>query len=140
MMGIMGTMSRASASNKYKFNIFRSLLFQVALSKHLKRQACLFLVSFPPIQQADSTGKKSSVAVTSNLLWPWELSSGPYESSASQKAMESYMLGAYLFDPVRNEETRKRTRATDIAQRVKKLLQWAGHITGGTKGSCVPKF
>ncbi|CAH2234465.1 jg1608 [Pararge aegeria aegeria] len=43
--------------------------------------------------------------------------------------MERAMQGVSLRDQIRNEEIRKRTRATDIAQRVAKLKwQWAGHI------------
>ncbi|CAH2226362.1 jg7207 [Pararge aegeria aegeria] len=37
------------------------------------------------------------------------------------------MLGVFLRDQIRNEEIRRRTRVTDIAQRVAKLKwQWAG--------------
>ncbi|CAH2265012.1 jg25138 [Pararge aegeria aegeria] len=49
--------------------------------------------------------------------------------------MESAMLGVSLRDPIRDEEIRRRTRVTDIAQRVAKLKwQWAGHIAGRTDG------
>ncbi|CAH2248399.1 jg6199 [Pararge aegeria aegeria] len=47
----------------------------------------------------------------------------------TQRAMERAMLGVSLRDQIRNEEIRRRTRVTDIAQRVVKLkLHWAGHI------------
>ncbi|CAH2211570.1 jg27617 [Pararge aegeria aegeria] len=47
-------------------------------------------------------------------------------SSAPQRAMERAMLGVSLCDQIRNEEIRRRTRVTDIAQRVAKLKwQWA---------------
>ncbi|CAH2244630.1 jg3859 [Pararge aegeria aegeria] len=40
-----------------------------------------------------------------------------------------------LRDQIRNEEIRRRTRVTDIAQRVAKLKwQWAGHIARRTDG------
>ncbi|CAH2262742.1 jg14966 [Pararge aegeria aegeria] len=45
----------------------------------------------------------------------------------TQRAMERAMLGVSLRDQVRNEEIRRRTRVTDIAQRIAKLKwQWAG--------------
>ncbi|CAH2240784.1 jg2484 [Pararge aegeria aegeria] len=45
------------------------------------------------------------------------------------------MLRAILRDQIRNEEIRRRTRVTDIAQRVAKLKwQWAGHIDLRTDG------
>ncbi|CAH2270019.1 jg17872 [Pararge aegeria aegeria] len=47
----------------------------------------------------------------------------------TQRAMERAMLGVSLRDQIRNVEIRRRTRFTDIAQRVAKLKwQWAGHI------------
>ncbi|CAH2237416.1 jg11271 [Pararge aegeria aegeria] len=47
----------------------------------------------------------------------------------TQRAMERAMLGVSLRDRIRNVEIRRRTRVTDIAQRVAKLMwQWAGHI------------
>ncbi|CAH2268857.1 jg27184 [Pararge aegeria aegeria] len=53
----------------------------------------------------------------------------------SQRAMERAMLGVSLRDQIRNEEIRRRTRVTDIAQRVAKLKwQWAGHIARSTDG------
>ncbi|CAH2243094.1 jg14115 [Pararge aegeria aegeria] len=43
--------------------------------------------------------------------------------------MARAMLGVSLRDQIRNVEIRRRTRVTDIAQRVAKLKwQWAGHI------------
>ncbi|CAH2243649.1 jg26124 [Pararge aegeria aegeria] len=45
------------------------------------------------------------------------------------------MLGVSLRDQIRNEEIRRRTRVTDIAQRVAKLKwKWAGHIARRTDG------
>ncbi|CAH2216333.1 jg18744 [Pararge aegeria aegeria] len=56
----------------------------------------------------------------------------------TQRAMERAMLGVSLRDQIRNEEIRRRTRVTDIAQRVAKLKklkwQWAGHIARRTEG------
>ncbi|CAH2225220.1 jg5212 [Pararge aegeria aegeria] len=49
--------------------------------------------------------------------------------------MERAMLGVYLRDQIRNEEIRRRTGVTDIAQRVTKLKwKWAGHIARRTDG------
>ncbi|CAH2268924.1 jg2794 [Pararge aegeria aegeria] len=49
--------------------------------------------------------------------------------------MERAMLGLSLRDQLRNEVIRRRTRVTDIAQRVAKLkFQWAGHIARRTDG------
>ncbi|CAH2208160.1 jg21834 [Pararge aegeria aegeria] len=49
--------------------------------------------------------------------------------------MERSMLGVSLRDQIRNEEIRRRTRVTDIAQRVAKLKwQWAGNIARRTDG------
>ncbi|CAH2217234.1 jg564, partial [Pararge aegeria aegeria] len=43
--------------------------------------------------------------------------------------MARAMLGVSLRDRIRNVEILRRTRVTDIAQRVAKLKrQWAGHI------------
>ncbi|CAH2239686.1 jg12462 [Pararge aegeria aegeria] len=51
------------------------------------------------------------------------------------RVMERAMLEESLRDQIRNEEVRRRTRATDIAQRVAKLKQqWAGHIARRTDG------
>ncbi|CAH2268389.1 jg15843 [Pararge aegeria aegeria] len=53
----------------------------------------------------------------------------------TQRAMKRAMLGVSLRDQIRNEEIRRRTRVTDIAQRVAKLKwQWAGHIARRTDG------
>ncbi|CAH2245006.1 jg6946 [Pararge aegeria aegeria] len=47
----------------------------------------------------------------------------------SQRAMERVMLGVSLRDQIRNEEIRRRTGATDIAQRAAKLKwKWAWRI------------
>ncbi|CAH2251142.1 jg11821 [Pararge aegeria aegeria] len=52
----------------------------------------------------------------------------------TQRAMERAMLGVSLRDQIRNEEIRRITRVTDIAQRVAKLKwQWAGHIARRTR-------
>ncbi|CAH2243980.1 jg25392 [Pararge aegeria aegeria] len=52
----------------------------------------------------------------------WSLTMGLIRSlRVSQRAMERAMLGLYLRDQIRNEEIRRRTRVTDIAQRVAKL-------------------
>ncbi|CAH2209453.1 jg75 [Pararge aegeria aegeria] len=56
-------------------------------------------------------------------------------SRVTQRAMERAMLGVSLRDQIRNEGIRRRTRVTDIAQRVAKLKwQWAGHIARRTDG------
>lgn len=53
----------------------------------------------------------------------------------AQRAMERAMLGISLRDRIRNEEIRRRTKITDIAQRSSKLKwQWAGHIARRTDG------
>ncbi|CAH2238869.1 jg13679 [Pararge aegeria aegeria] len=53
----------------------------------------------------------------------------------TQRAMERAMLGVSLRDQMRNEEIRRRTRVTDIAQRVAQLKwKWAGHIARRTDG------
>ncbi|CAH2235516.1 jg19493 [Pararge aegeria aegeria] len=49
--------------------------------------------------------------------------------------MERAMLGLSLRDQIRKEEIRRRTRVTDIAQRVAKLKwQWVGHVARRTAG------
>ncbi|CAH2238966.1 jg19290 [Pararge aegeria aegeria] len=54
--------------------------------------------------------------------------------------MERSMLGVSLRDQIRNEEIRRRTRVTEIAQRVAKLKwQCAGHIARRTDGRWGPK-
>ncbi|CAH2217753.1 jg20397 [Pararge aegeria aegeria] len=58
----------------------------------------------------------------------------------TQRAMESAILGVSLRDQIRNGEIRRRTRVTDIAQRVAKLKwQWAGHIVRRKDGRWGPK-
>ncbi|CAH2268394.1 jg15848 [Pararge aegeria aegeria] len=53
----------------------------------------------------------------------------------TQRVMERAMLGVSLRDQIRNEEIRRRTRVTNIAQRDAKLKwQWAGHIARRTDG------
>ncbi|CAH2236091.1 jg4788 [Pararge aegeria aegeria] len=53
----------------------------------------------------------------------------------TQRAMLRAMLVVFLRDQIRNEEIRRRTRVTDIAQRVAKLKwKWAGHIARRTDG------
>ncbi|CAH2248025.1 jg12737 [Pararge aegeria aegeria] len=53
----------------------------------------------------------------------------------TQRAMERAILGVFLRDQMRNEEICRRTRVTDIAQRVAKLKwKWAGHIARRTDG------
>lgn len=48
----------------------------------------------------------------------------------AQRAMERAMLGVSLRDRIRNTEIRRRTKLTDIAQRVASLKwKWAGHIS-----------
>ncbi|CAH2217300.1 jg22393 [Pararge aegeria aegeria] len=58
----------------------------------------------------------------------------------TQKAMERAMLGVSLRDRIRNVEIRRRTRVTDIAQRVAKL-KWQsaeGHIVRRKEGRWGP--
>ncbi|CAH2235488.1 jg1847 [Pararge aegeria aegeria] len=51
----------------------------------------------------------------------------------TKRAMESAMLGVSLRDQIRNKKIRRRTRVTDIAQRVAKLKwKWVGHIAWTT--------
>ncbi|CAH2229923.1 jg24532 [Pararge aegeria aegeria] len=58
----------------------------------------------------------------------------------TQRAMERAMLGVSLRDRIRNVEIRRRTKVTDIAQRVAKLKwQWAGHIVRRKDGRWGPK-
>ncbi|CAH2268262.1 jg15893 [Pararge aegeria aegeria] len=53
----------------------------------------------------------------------------------TQRAMERAVLRVTLRDQIRYEVIRRRTRVTDIAQRVTKLKwQWAGHIARRTDG------
>ncbi|CAH2267856.1 jg12933 [Pararge aegeria aegeria] len=54
--------------------------------------------------------------------------------------METALLGVSLRDQIRNEEIRRRTRVTDIAQPFAKLKwQWEGHIARRTDGRWGPK-
>ncbi|CAH2232087.1 jg4761 [Pararge aegeria aegeria] len=49
------------------------------------------------------------------------------------------MLGVSLRDQIRNEQIRRITRVTEIAQRVAKLKwQWAGHIAAGMATPSIP--
>ncbi|CAH2237352.1 jg12066 [Pararge aegeria aegeria] len=66
----------------------------------------------------------------------WSLTMGLIRRlRVTQRAMERAMLRVSLRDLIRNEEIRRRTRVTDIAQRVAKLKwQWAGHIARRTDG------
>ncbi|CAH2242064.1 jg21975 [Pararge aegeria aegeria] len=58
----------------------------------------------------------------------------------TQRAMERAMLGVSLRDQIRNVEIRRRTRATDIAQRVGKLKwQRAGRKVRRKDGRWGPK-
>ncbi|CAH2219909.1 jg23542 [Pararge aegeria aegeria] len=60
--------------------------------------------------------------------------------SVTQREMERAMLGVSLCDQIRNVEIRRRTKVTDIAQRVAKLKwQWAGHIVRRKDGRWGPK-
>ena len=66
----------------------------------------------------------------------WSLTVGLIgKLKVAQRAMERAMLGVSLRDRIRNEEIRRRTKVTDIAQRISKLKwQWAGHIARRTDG------
>ncbi|CAH2243066.1 jg18673 [Pararge aegeria aegeria] len=58
----------------------------------------------------------------------------------TQRATKRAMLGLSLRDKIRNEEIRRRTRVTDIAQRVEKLKwQFARHTVRRTDGRWGPK-
>ncbi|CAH2260982.1 jg10776 [Pararge aegeria aegeria] len=49
--------------------------------------------------------------------------------------MERAMLGVSLRDNIRNEEIHRRTKVTDIAQRMSGMKwQWAGHVCRRTDG------
>ncbi|CAH2226067.1 jg24551 [Pararge aegeria aegeria] len=51
--------------------------------------------------------------------------------------MERAMLGVSLRDRIRNDEIRRRTEVTDLAQRISKFKwQWAGHVCRRTDGRC----
>ena len=60
----------------------------------------------------------------------WTLTIGLiHKFKVAQRAMERAMLGVSLRDKIRNDNIRKRTGVTDVAQRISKLKwQWAGHI------------
>ncbi|CAH2218367.1 jg7122 [Pararge aegeria aegeria] len=52
-----------------------------------------------------------------------------HKFKVAQPAMERAMLGISLQDRIRNDDIRRRTKVTDIAQRISKLKwQWAGHV------------
>ncbi|CAH2238495.1 jg5676 [Pararge aegeria aegeria] len=58
-----------------------------------------------------------------------------HKFKVAQRAMERAMLGVSLRDRIRNDEIRRRTKFTDIAQRISKLKrQWAGHVCRRTDG------
>lgn len=59
----------------------------------------------------------------------------------TQRLMVKAIVDVYLRNRTRNEETRKRTRLTEIALTFAKLkCQWTGHITRGfSSGDGVPK-
>ncbi|CAH2236015.1 jg7307 [Pararge aegeria aegeria] len=71
----------------------------------------------------------------------WSLTMGLIRRlRVTHRVMERAMLGVSLHDRIRNVEIRKRTRVTDIAQRVAKLKwQWAGHIVRRKDGRWGPK-
>jgi hypothetical protein len=66
----------------------------------------------------------------------WPLTMGLIRRlNVTQRAMERAMLEVSLRDRIRNDEVRKRTKVTDIAQRIADLKwQWAGHIVRRTDG------
>lgn len=66
----------------------------------------------------------------------WPLTMGRLRRlKVTQRAMERAMLGISLRDRVRNDEIRRRSKVTDIAQRIAWLKwQWAGHIARRTDG------
>ncbi len=66
----------------------------------------------------------------------WSLTVGLIKKlKVAQRAMERAMLGVSLRDRIKNEDVRKRTKVSDIAQRISKLKwQWAGHIARRTDG------
>ncbi|CAH2257136.1 jg11966 [Pararge aegeria aegeria] len=71
----------------------------------------------------------------------WSLTMGLIRRlRVTQRAMESAMLGVSLCDQTRNVKLRRRTRFTDIAQRVAKLKwQWSGHIVRRRDGRWGPE-
>ncbi|CAH2232427.1 jg19361 [Pararge aegeria aegeria] len=55
----------------------------------------------------------------------------------TQRALERAILGVSLRDQIRNEEIRRKTRVTDVAQLVAKLKwQLAGHILSRRMDGC----
>ncbi|CAH2230228.1 jg19982 [Pararge aegeria aegeria] len=71
--------------------------------------------------------KLRTVRVASDDLWLRNMvvNYGPHKKAQSHSAGD----GVSLRDQIRNVEIHRRTRVTDIAQRVTKLnRQWAGHI------------
>ncbi|CAH2218391.1 jg4437 [Pararge aegeria aegeria] len=71
----------------------------------------------------------------------WSLTMGLIRRPrVTQRAMERVMLEISLRDRTSNVEIRRRTRVTDIAQRVAKLkLLWAGNIVRRKDGRWGPK-
>ncbi|CAH2236725.1 jg16965 [Pararge aegeria aegeria] len=64
----------------------------------------------------------------------------PKKAQSHSGGMARAMLGVSLRDQIRNVEIRRRTRVTDIAQRVAKLKwQWAKHIVRRKDGRWGPK-
>ncbi|CAH2237324.1 jg15785 [Pararge aegeria aegeria] len=58
-----------------------------------------------------------------------------HKLKVAQRAMERALFGVSLRDRIRNENIRRRTKVTDIAQRISKLKwQWAGHVCRRTDG------
>ncbi|CAH2261471.1 jg20131 [Pararge aegeria aegeria] len=80
---------------------------------------------------------KSNVRVPSDDLWFRNVVAnyGPHKKAQSHSASNGESLGVSLRDQIRNEEIRRRTRVTDIAQRVANLeWKWAGHKVRRTAG------
>ncbi|CAH2267381.1 jg27564 [Pararge aegeria aegeria] len=64
----------------------------------------------------------------------WSLTMGLIRRlRVTQRAMERAMLGVSLRNQIRNVEIRRRTRVTDIAQRVAKL-KWQWALVGPQRG------
>ena len=58
-----------------------------------------------------------------------------HKLQVTQRAMERAMLGISVRDRIRNTETRRRTRLTDIAVVIaRRKWKWAGHIGRRTDG------
>ncbi|CAH2231720.1 jg14303 [Pararge aegeria aegeria] len=58
-----------------------------------------------------------------------------HKFKVAQRVIERAMLGISLRDRIRNDEIRRRTKVTDIAQRISKLKwQWASHVCRRTDG------